>query len=294
MVDFMQFAINGILVGGLYALVGVSIVLVFKATQVVSLAHGQLLAFGALFFWIFLDQLNFPVWMALLGTISLAALMGFITERFTIRPLIGESLFTAFLMTFSVFMFLDGFFQLYLSGQSRAYSPFLPEGEFNLSGLIISKGLLSSFTIAMLIFVGLFAFFKFTRTGLQMRATSENHILAQSAGIGVKKVFTLIWIISSAVVAVGGIACANVMDIHYPLPYIGIKGLIVAMFGGLESIGGALMAGILLGLIENLSSGYLDGPLGGGVKDAAAYVILLLILIVKPYGLFGLKKIERI
>jgi branched-chain amino acid transport system permease protein len=127
-----------------------------------------------------------------------------------------------------------------------------------------------------------------------MRATAEHHTLAQSAGVRVRTIFTIVWILSAMGACVAGMAAANIMDIHYPLPFIGIKGLIVAILGGLESIGGAFLAGLILGVLENIFAGYLDPLVGGGVMEVAAYVILLFILLVKPYGLFGLKRIERI
>ena len=294
MTNFFQFLSSGMLIGGLYSLVGVSIVLVFKATNVASMAHGQLMAFGAIFFWIFLVGIGFPVWLSLLLMLILSGVLGFVTERLTIRPLIGQSIFAIFLMTYAVFMFLEGIFQLYLAGRARSYHSFLPQGNFDLMGVVMHKGVLSGFLISLLVFVGLFLFFKFTKTGLRMRATSENHVLAQSAGVGVKNIFSVIWVLSSIVVGIAGILFADIMDIHQPLPYLGIKGLIVAIFGGLESIGGVLLAGILLGVLENIAAGYLDVPLGGGVKEVVSYLVLLLVLLVKPYGLFGLKRIERI
>jgi branched-chain amino acid transport system permease protein len=143
-------------------------------------------------------------------------------------------------------------------------------------------------------FLLLALFFRFTKVGLGMRATAEDHQLAQSTGISVRSVFSVVWLVSGLVAAVAGIALARVMDIHYPLPWVGLKGLVVALFGGLDSLAGALLAGLILGVLENLGAGYLDPILGGGVGDVAAYVMLLLILLIKPYGLFGLVRIERI
>ena len=143
-------------------------------------------------------------------------------------------------------------------------------------------------------FAALSLIFKYTKLGLGMRATAEDHRLAQGTGITVRNIFSYIWILSAIVAAVAGIATANVMDIYYMLPYIGISGLIVAICGGLDSLLGALVVGLLLGVVENLGAAYLDPLVGGGVKDVAAYVVLLLVLLIRPYGLFGLVKIERI
>jgi branched-chain amino acid transport system permease protein len=294
MIGFLQQAITGLMVGSLYALVGAAVVLVYKSTHVVSLAHGQLVAFGALFFWLFLGGLGLPLWVSLIPAFILTALLGLMIERLTLRPLIGQPLFAAFLMTFAIFILLEGVYVLYLKGGSRSLPPFLPTGNLVIHGLSIPINQLVSFCVAILLFVGLSLVFKYTKLGLGMRATAEDHQLAQSAGIKVRNIFSYIWILSALVAAVGGIATANVMDIYYMLPYIGINGLIVAICGGLDSLLGALMVGLLLGVVENVGAGYLDPLVGGGVKDVAAYVVLLLVLLIRPYGLFGLVRIERI
>lgn len=294
MSNFVQFFLSGLLVGGIYSLVAVIIVLVYKATRVVSIAHGQLLAFGALFFWFFIGGLGLPLWVSFPLAILLSGFGGFLVERLTMRPLIGQPLFAAFLMTFSIFMFLNGILQLYLQGQSRAFPPFLPKGVIKFEGVSVAQDQIISFITSVVFFLVLTLFFKYTKVGLGMRATAEHHTLAQSAGVRVRTIFTIVWILSAMGACVAGMAAANIMDIHYPLPFIGIKGLIVAILGGLESIGGAFLAGLILGVFENISAGYLDPLVGGGVMEVAAYVMLLLILLVKPYGLFGLKRIERI
>jgi len=294
MTEFLQLAVTGLLNGGLYAMVGAAIVLVYKSTHVVSLAHGQFLAFGAFFFYIFLSALALPFWAAILLTFAVAAAIGLMAERFSLRPLIGQPLFSAFLMTFAIFMTLDGIFQLILKGETRTLPRFMSTETLSWGGLNIPTGGLLSFGVALAMFSLLGLFFRYTKVGLGMRATAEDHQLAQSTGISVRTIFSIVWMVSALVAAVAGVSLARVMDIHYPLPWVGVKGLVVALFGGLDSLPGALLAGLILGMLENLSAGYLDPLVGGGVGDVAAYVMLLLILLVKPFGLFGLKRIERI
>lgn len=292
--EFFQQAVTGIMVGSLYSLVAAGIVLVYKATHVVSLAHGQLVAFGALFFWILMGGLGIPVWVSLPMAFALTAFMGLVIERLALRPLIGQPLLAAFLMTFAVFITLEGVFVLYLKGETRTLPAFLPGGTFHWGNISIPVNQFISFCTAIVLFMGLSLLFKYTKLGLGMRATAEDHRLAQSTGIVVKNIFSYIWILSAVVAAVAGVATANVMDIYYMLPYIGINGLIVAICGGLDSLLGALVVGLLLGLVENVGAAYLDPLVGGGVKDVAGYVVLLLVLLVRPYGLFGLVRIERI
>jgi len=294
MIEFLQHSMTGLMTGSLYALVAAGIVLVYKSTHVVSLAHGQLVAFGALFFWFFLGGLGLPFWVGLIPAFILTALLGLAIERVALRPLIGQPLLAAFLMTFAIFIALEGVFVLYLKGETRTLPHFLPEGNLVLSGLSIPINQLIGFCVALLLFGALSLIFKYTKIGLGMRATAEDHRLAQSAGIVVKNIFSYIWVLSGVVAAIAGIATANVMDIYYMLPYIGINGLIVAICGGLDSLIGALIVGLLLGLVENVGAAYLDPLVGGGIKDVAGYVVLLLVLLIRPYGLFGLVKIERI
>jgi len=220
--------------------------------------------------------------------------MGWTVERFAMRPLIGQPLFAAFLTTFAVYLMMDGIFQLILKGESASFASFLPGGSVSIAGVPLPITQLVSFGGCLLLFLCLALFFRYTKIGLGMRATAEDHQLAQSTGVTVRSIFSSIWVLSALVATVAGIALANVMDIYYPLPTLGIKGLVVALVGGLESLPGALLAGLLLGVLENVSAGYLDPVVGGGVKEVAAYVLLLLVLLIKPYGLLGLVRIERI
>ncbi|MBU2547533.1 MAG: branched-chain amino acid ABC transporter permease, partial [Proteobacteria bacterium] len=264
----------GILEGGLYALCGACIVLVYKATEVASLAHGQILAFGAIFFYAFAGVLKLPLVVALLLTFLVTGILGLILERLTMRPLIGQPLFAAFLVTFALFMIMDGVLNIILQGGMLAFPRFLPTGHTRWGGMNIPVDQLVSFLVALGLFGLLALLFRYTKIGLGMLATAENHQLAQSTGVRVEKIFAFIWFLSAVVAAVAGMATANVMDIYHPLPMMGIKGLVVALFGGLDSLPGALLGGLLLGVIESVAAGYLDPYVGGGVKEVASYVVL--------------------
>lgn len=294
MTNFLQLFLLGLLEGGLYAMVAAAIVLVYKSSHVVSLAHGQLMAYGALAFWFTLTVLKMPLVLSILIALVCLAVFGWLIERIAMRPLIGQPLFAAFLTTFALFLVGDGIFQLILKGKAFSFAAYLPSGMISLIGVPLPITQVVSFGVCLLLFLGLAIFFQRTKAGLGMRATAEDHQLAQSTGISVRAIFSLIWVISAVVATIAGVSLANVMDIHYTLPLVGIKGLVVALVGGLESLPGALLAGLLLGVLENVSAGYLDPLVGGGVKEVAAYILLLFILLVKPYGLMGLVRIERI
>lgn len=290
----LQLLIHGIMEGSVYAMVGAAVVLVFKATKIVSIAHGQILAFGGLFFYYFYGFFGLPIIPAVLLTFLIAGFMGFGIERVALRPLIGQPLFAAFLVTFAVYVFWDGIFMLILKGGILSVPKFLPRESFQLGGVKIEAGQAMLLLFTLIIFGLIGIIFRYSKLGLGMRATAEDHQLAQSTGIAVKNIFSKIWILSSMVAAAGGIFTTHYIDIYYSYPLLGVKGLIVALVGGLESIPGALLSGLILGVLESVSASYLDAVFGGGVKEVAAYAFLLLILLVKPYGLFGLIRIERI
>jgi branched-chain amino acid transport system permease protein len=292
--EFLQLMVTGLMEGGLYALLAASIVLVYKSTQVASLAHGQILSFGAIFLYFFFGIMDLPFFIALLLAMVCTGILGFLIERTTLRPLIGQPLFASFLVTFAVFMLFDGIFQLIVKGETMTIPAFIPRGTMLWGSIKVPIGQFFSFITALVLFGLLGLMFRYTKIGLGLRASAEDHQLAQSTGISVKQIFSIIWVLSSVVACISGVATANVTDIYYTLPQMGIKGLIVALFGGLESIPGALVGGLLLGVLENISAGYLDPVVGGGMKEVAAYIMLLLILLIRPYGLFGLVRIERI
>jgi len=275
-------------------MVAVSVVLVYKSTHVVSLAHGQIMAFGALILYFAFVVINLPFVLAVGVALVCAVVIGWLIERFAMRPLIGESELTAFLNTFAVYLMMDGLFQLSCKGSTFSFFHLLPHDMFSVFEVPFPITQLVSFGISILVFVGLALFFQYTKMGLEMRATAEDHQLAQCTGISVQRIFSSIWGISGLVAAIAGIALAMVIGITPFLPYIVIKGLVVALVGGLESMPGAILGGLILGVLENVSAGYLDPFLGGGVKEVAAYVLVLFILLIKPYGLFGLRRIERI
>jgi len=291
---FLELSFNGLVIGMLYALVAVAIVIVCKATKVVSLAHGQLLAFGALFFYVGLIALGWPLWVSGIFALALGALLGFAAERLFLRPLIGQPLFTGFLMTFAIFMILDGVFALILKGEAWGFPDFLPKGDILLAGVSMHISGLFSFGICLLVFFIVLALFRYTKMGLGMRATAESNKLAQSVGINVRTIFSLVWILSAVVAVVAGIMLARYYDIRFMLTMVAFKAMVVAIVGGLDSLNGAVIGGLILGWIENVAAGYIDPLVGGGVQEVVGYILLLLILLVKPYGIFGLVRVERI
>lgn len=294
MTTLVQLILSGLMVGSIYSLVALGFVLIYKSSGIVNVAQGQLLLIGAYIAWTFLVGLNLPVPLALLLTLAVAVVLGALVERLLLRPLIGQPVLAVVMMTIALAAFLDGAATLFWGASARDFPEFIPRAPIRLGEIILSPQHLFSFALAMGL-VGIFTlFFQRTPLGLAMRATAEDHQVAQSLGVNVKRVFAMAWIIAAIVSALGGVLLGSINGINLSLSFLGLKVLPVVLLGGLESIPGAILAGPIVGILENLAATYLDPIVGGGVKEVAPFVVLVLVLLFKPYGLFGLHRIERV
>ena len=286
----LQYIANGLMVGGVYALIALGIVLVYKSTSVFNFAIGQMMMFGAFFFWMCTEQFGLPIWVSLLLGLVGTVIVGLLIERFTLRPLIGQPLLSAVLVTLALVYFLNGVAMGIWGAYPQALPEFLPGAPVSVGGVVFAHDLLWSFFLAMAIFVLLLLFYQRTRVGLAMRATAESHEIAQARGINVRTIFSLSWAICGVVAAVAGMLIAYRLGVSQFLSLVGLKAFPAVMFGGLDSIAGALIGGLTVGVLENLAGG-LIAP---WMMEITPYIILLLVLIFRPEGLFGLKRIERI
>jgi len=286
----LQYIANGLMVGGVYALIALGIVLVYKSTSVFNFAIGQMMMFGAFFFWMCTEQFGLPIWVSLLLGLVGTVIVGLLIERFTLRPLIGQPLLSAVLVTLALVYFLNGVAMGIWGAYPQALPEFLPGAPVSVGGIVFAHDMLWSFFLAMAIFVLLLLFYQRTRVGLAMRATAESHEIAQARGINVRTIFSLSWAICGVVAAVAGMLIAYRLGVSQFLSLVGLKAFPAVMFGGLDSIAGALIGGLTVGVLENLAGG-LIAP---WMMEITPYIILLLVLIFRPEGLFGLKRIERI
>jgi len=295
LVNLPQLIVSGFVIGIIYSLAGCCIVLIFKSTQVLSMVHGTIMACAALLFWGLYAVFGFPVWLCLIVSMLGIALLSMIMERFAMRPLIGQPMFSSFFMTFGLFLALEAFYQYVLAGVARGYSTVLPTTHFYIGDVTLFSGDLIVIGVTLLIFLTLGIFFRYFNLGLRMRAVSENHELAQGSGINVRRIFSITWMSAGAVAALSGILVGTVMDVSVVFGlFIIMKAWIAALVGGLDSLPGVLIGGIILGVAESVSSGYIDPLVGGGFKEVGAVIIMLLVLMIRPYGLFGQKRIERV
>jgi branched-chain amino acid transport system permease protein len=289
---FLQLLINGISIGFLYGLSAMGFVMIFKSSSVLNFAHGELLAIGAFFFLALVSWAKLPIAIALLVTLVGCFILGFLVERFFLRPLIGEPLIYIIMLTVGLAAMFKGLMLLIWGGNLHTYPDFLPE-DLGISWNIINiPPVYIAALIAGLIFLILFGlFFKYSSQGIFMRSVADNQKAALSLGVHVQRVFALSWAIAALVAGMSGIVLGIINGINvHDLSAIGLKVFPVVILGGLDSIGGAIIGGIIIGLLETFTGGYLSPSL----RDVVPYIVLVFILLVKPYGLFGLKEIERV
>lgn len=289
MTDFLQFLTSGLLVGGIYALIALGMVLIFKATGVFNFASGHLVALGGFIVFFLIVQIGLPIWIGIICAILIAAAAGILIERFSLRRLIGQSMMSALMATLAVAYFLQGLMLAVWQGKVYSLPKFLPVGSVSLLATIDVE-LLWPFIVSMILFGAFAIFFAKTKLGLGMRATAEDHQLARLKGVNVKFIFSLTWALAAALSAIAGILLAHRLGVSSSLTYVGFRVIPVVLLGGLESIVGAIVGGLIIGVIESLVAGYFNAWL----MSIAPFIVLLIVMVIKPEGLFGQKRIERV
>ncbi len=289
---FMQLLVGGLSIGFLYGLSAMGFVMIFKSSSVLNFAHGELLAIGAYFFLALATWAKLPIPLAFLLALGGCFVLGLLIERIFLRPLIGEPLIFVIMLTVGLAAMFKGLILLLWGGNLYTYPDFLPKILEIRWGMIRIPPVYGAALIIGTLFLILFGlFFKFSSQGIYMRSVADNQRAALSLGVNVKRVFALSWAIAALVAGMSGMVLGiiNGVNVHN-LSAIGLKVFPVVILGGLDSIGGAIIGGIIIGLLETFTGGYLSPSL----RDVVPYIVLVLILLIKPYGLFGLKEIERV
>jgi branched-chain amino acid transport system permease protein len=285
---FLQFIVGGLFLGGIYTLIALGIVIIYKSTKVFNFAQGWMVTLGAFILVTFIGK--FGVVVGLIAGLAAGALLGLAIERLLMRPLIGQPLITALLLTIMLAYVIEGVNILAWGSFGYDMPVTLPGESIKVGQVVINHDLLWGLGVAVMAFAAFSFFYRRALMGKVMRATAEDHQVAQSLGLPVKGIFALSWILAGLLSIVAGLFLGMVSGVHY-LMYTALLGAIVVVFlGGLDSIAGAIVGGMLLGLIKSLVAGYLSPDLA----RAAIFIILLVILVIKPYGLFGLVRIERL
>jgi len=291
---FLQLVVNGLVIGVLYALVALGFVLIYKCSSVINFAQGELVMVGGYVSLNMVLYYGVPFPIAVLVAVLVSIVLGMLVERGVLRPLVGQPLTSVIMATIGLGAVLRGITPLWGGAGTRSFPPYFPKETVNILGLPVTQVNLYAMGIA-LVFVIIFAlFFKFTRVGIAMQAVADDQQASLCMGISVKQVFAWSWAIAAVVAAVGGVMWGNVLGVDLFLASAGLKVFPVVILGGLESVVGAIIGGLIVGVVENLGGGYIDPLVGGGTKDILPYVVLIFILIIKPYGLFGKRIIERV
>lgn len=289
---FLNLLVNGISLGFLYALSALGFVMIFKSSSVLNFAHGELLAIGAFLFLVLSSWAKLPIAVAFLITLVGSFALGFVIERFFLRPLIGEALIHVIMLTVGLAAMFKGLMLFVFGGDIHDYPRFLPAGLSLRLGPVEIPGVYVAAFVIGIIFLILFGFFfKYSSQGIYMRSVADNQSAALSLGVHVRRVFALSWAIAALVCAMSGIVLGIINGINvHELSGIGLKVFPVVILGGLDSIGGAILGGVIIGLLETFTGGYISTSL----REIIPYIVLVFILMVKPYGLFGLAEIERV
>lgn len=291
---FLQLFVTGLVVGATYGLIALGFVLIYKSSGILNLAQGELIMIGAYVCFLFSVQVGMPFWAAVAITLPVSLLIGMVIERLLLRHMVGQPIISIIMMTIGLMILMRGIATWIWGAEPQAYPSVFPTESVSIGSVNLSYEYICAAALSILFVIIFILFFRFTRSGLIMRATADDEQAALSIGISIKTVLSRSWAIATMTAAMGGIILGILVGLDTTsFPQYGLKVLPVVLLGGLESIPGAIIGGIIIGLTENMSGQYLDF-LGGGMKELAPYIMVLVVLIIRPYGLFGLKRIERI
>lgn len=298
MTQFLQATVAGLSLSSIYVLLALGFVIIFKSTQVLSFAHPALMVFGAYFVSYFSMTVGWNFWVALAVGIALTALLGAVIERTALRPMIGKALFALAILTIGLDMMIrvvvDDLIGLNLRGVGDPWG----FNSVRWNGVVIETRVIAMFVAAALVVAALLLFFRFSRMGLAMRATASDQEVAMAQGISVRKIFALAWILGGALAALAGMFTATGPGgLSQNNWIVALKALPAIVVGGLDSVPGAVVGALLIGLAEGYSATYqaqYASWLGSNFSQVVPYLVMLLVLLVKPYGLFGTEEVERV
>ena len=295
MAFFFEVMITGLMVGIMYSLVAIGFVLIFKASEVFNMAQGAMSLFAGLALVGFLEQyLQLPLWLALICTVAVMTIWAYAVVFVVLRPLVARPPLMLFMATFGVMYLMEGIGQSIYGTQAKGLNLGIPDNPIEVGGIFISTFDLFFAGVATVLVVGLVWFFQKTRSGRALRAVSDDHEAALSVGIPLLRAWTITWIVAGVVATVAGVAWGTRLGVQFSLSYIALKSLPVLIIGGIDSIPGAILAGLIVGAGENLGEVFIGPYVGGGIQTFFPYLLALIVLYFKPYGLFGKEIIERV
>jgi branched-chain amino acid transport system permease protein len=292
-ISLLESAVNGMLVGLMYSLVAIGIVLIYKSSSVPNLAQGSMTMLGAYVVLAFANNAGAPIWLAIPLAIVTMFVIGIGIERVALRRLAGRPIIMILMLTLGLEIFLRAGSMTIWGGTARPMPIGISDSPLFLGPLLINRAYAVGAAVAIAMF-GLFMAFFRTRLGVVLRAISDDYTAAWSVGISVERGVALSWAMSAVVATIAGVLWSSVQGVDQSLAQLLLKGVTVAVLGGLDSIGGALLAGALLGIVEGIASSVLDPMLGAASRDLVDAAMLILTILIRPHGLFGRHDIERV
>lgn len=294
MSSLLTYTINGALTGLLYALIAMSFVIIYRSARVFNFAQGELIVVGAFLIWTYMAALDFDWWIAVPLALVSSLAIGLVVERLILRPLVGEGLFSFVMVTIGLLILLRGVVLVVWGPEIRFFPAILPAKAARLGPIIIDQALLFGGVLTIVMAVLMSWFFNRTQQGLEMSAVAEDHQTALSLGISVKRSIAIAWGISGMLSTLAAIIFLNGKGMTFLASDIGFAALPVALLAGLESIGGVVLGGLIVGIASGLAAYLFDPIFDGGVANIFPFLIMVVILLIRPTGLFGWKTIERI
>ena len=287
---FLQLTVSGLSTGMIYALAAAGFVVIYKASDVINFAQGDLLLLGTYLIFFAVAQTGLPWSLGVLVTVVLAVAVALAVERLVLRPLVGEPIISMIMVTIGLSSVLRGAINAIWGPNPRAFESFLPAGDLVIGPAVLSAARVLSIPIALAVLAALGLFFRHTRDGIAMRAIADDQQAALSMGISIPRVFGVAWGLAAASAAIGGIMLGNIVGVSPNVAAIGLRVFPVVILGGLDSIKGAVVGGAIIGLLEV----YVGFYVGHGLNLVVPYLVLIMVLMVRPYGLFGKEIIERV
>jgi branched-chain amino acid transport system permease protein len=295
MTSFLQLVFQGVALGCVYALVALGFTVIYRASQVINFAQGSLLLVGAYLVSVFATGLNLPFWLAVIIAIALLAAGCVIFQVIVMQRVLGQPVFVLVMITIGLSIAIDAAIPAIFGPDSRILGDPWGASAAHVGGLTFNWVRLWTVACTALILAGYFAFDRFSRYGLAMRATAADQEAALAVGVPIRRVYALTWAIAGAVATVGGLFLSGFpSSVNPTLGDVALRAFPAIILGGLDSPPGAIIGGIAIGLVEVLASGYAPGWLGSNFSDVAPYIIMIIVLMVRPYGLFGTRPVERI
>lgn len=294
MTEFLTFLVNGILIGLLYALIALTFIIIYRSSGVFNFAQGELIVLAAFLIWSFAEWWPDHLFLATLAATITLTVVGLVIERLVIRPLIGADVFAFVMVTIGLLLFMQGILLVIWGPEIHLFPAIIPLTGVKFGAIVVDRALVFGAIVTVVLAIGMVVFFNRTQSGLEMTAIAEGHDIALSLGISINKSLAISWILSCILSAVAAIMFLNGKGLSFAAADIALVALPVVLLAGLQSVGGVIIAGLIIGVTAEMGAFWLDPLIGGGVAQVLPFILMILILLVRPTGLFGWKSVDRL